>query len=86
MELSIVKSEASPRTRSFCLAESDIPENKCVKRRRRSPSAKTLANEASQGGPDQDQQQPQTLQVDQNNGANATTTVKRSSRFRGVSR
>ena len=65
--------------------ESDVPETKCVRRRRRSPSAMTvLTGEASPGG--RDQQQPQIQQVDQNNGANATTTVKRSSRFRGVSR
>ncbi|KAL3497896.1 hypothetical protein ACH5RR_040628 [Cinchona calisaya] len=86
MELSIVKSEASPRSRSFCLVESDVPEIKCVKRRRRSPSLMTLA------GTTDANQQPQTLQVDQNNGATTptptptTTTVKRSSRFRGVSR
>nr|XP_027084499.1 AP2-like ethylene-responsive transcription factor At1g16060 isoform X2 [Coffea arabica] len=85
MELSIVKSEASARGRSYCLVESDVPETKCVRRRRRSPSALTvLTGEASPGG--RDQQQPQIQQVDQNNGANATTTVKRSSRFRGVSR
>lgn len=78
-----MKSEVNPLSRSFCLVETDVPEDKFIKRRRRSPVAITLTSDASQGG--HGLQQQQTLQVDQNNGA-TTTTVKRSSRFRGVSR
>ncbi|CAI9095269.1 OLC1v1031170C1 [Oldenlandia corymbosa var. corymbosa] len=88
MELGIVKTEGIPRSRSFSLMENGgVTEARCVKRRRRSPGV-TLDDKRVGGG--HDQQQP-TVQVDQNSATpsvtpTTTTTVKRSSRFRGVSR
>ncbi|GMJ05680.1 hypothetical protein HRI_004237200 [Hibiscus trionum] len=75
MELVTAKSELSPGiTRSFTV-EGDAIDTKCVKRRRRDHSSGSL-------GCNNQLQQPQQLQGDQP----TATTVKRSSRFRGVSR
>ena len=57
------------------MMEAEINVNKCIKRRRRDSSLAVL------GGNEQ-QEQRQQPQGDQSN----TTTMKRSSRFRGVSR
>ncbi|KAL4383060.1 hypothetical protein GQ457_15G005020 [Hibiscus cannabinus] len=74
MELVTAKSESSPmRTRSFAI-EGDAIDTKCIKRRRRDHS-----NGAPPGCNNEQQQQ---LQGDQP----TATTVKRSSKFRGVSR
>ncbi|KAK9277451.1 hypothetical protein L1049_006995 [Liquidambar formosana] len=83
MEMTSVKSEASPGRRRLCLVEGDIAETKYVKRRRRDPSALALGCIDHQGEQQQQQPQPQPPQVEQ---STTTTTVKRSSRFRGVSR
>ncbi|KAA8533013.1 hypothetical protein F0562_032870 [Nyssa sinensis] len=76
MEMSSVKSEMmSSGRRRLCMVEGDVPVAKCVKRRRRDPSAVALGcNDPGK------QQQLQLPPVDQ------PSTVKRSSRFRGVSR
>lgn len=60
-------------SRFSSMAEADAQETKCSKRRRRSPSSTTLYSEP--------QHLPHTFNLDQ-----TTTTIKRSSRFRGVSR
>lgn len=76
-----LKSEMISRRRSFSVLESDdVSETKCIKRRRRSsPSSAAVRME---GGI---HQQTVNLQVDQTT-TTPTPTVKRSSRFRGVSR
>ncbi|KAA3460772.1 AP2-like ethylene-responsive transcription factor [Gossypium australe] len=75
MEIVTAKSEFSPGRTRLCTAEDNAIDTKCIKRRRRdhSNSALGLSNQ---------QQQHQQLQGDQP----TATTVKRSSRFRGVSR
>ncbi|XP_057494182.1 AP2-like ethylene-responsive transcription factor At1g16060 [Actinidia eriantha] len=76
--ITVVKSEVSPVRRRLCEMEGELPVAKCVKRRRREPNPLGCTDQA-------DQQKPQQLQVvDQS--TTTTTTVKRSSRFRGVSR
>ncbi|XVF43059.1 hypothetical protein PTKIN_Ptkin02bG0010500 [Pterospermum kingtungense] len=78
MEVVTAKSELSPARRPLCLAEGGTIETKCIRRRRRDPSTGALGcnNQGEQ------QRQRQRLQGDQP----TATTVKRSSRFRGVSR
>nr|QNI23758.1 AP2/ERF transcription factor [Camptotheca acuminata] len=77
MDMSAVKSEVlSPVRQRLCMVEGDASVNKCVNRRRRDLSVFSLSCNDKGGG----QQQ---LPIDQ---PKATTTVKRSSRFRGVSR
>nr|QNI23761.1 AP2/ERF transcription factor [Camptotheca acuminata] len=77
MEMTSVKAEVmNSGRRRLCMVEGDAPVTKCVMRRRRDPSAVALGCNIDQGK----QQQLQLLPVDQ------PTTVKRSSRFRGVSR
>ncbi|XP_022726716.1 AP2-like ethylene-responsive transcription factor At1g16060 [Durio zibethinus] len=72
------KSELSRgRRRRLRMAESDTIETKCTKRRRRDTSTGALGCNNKQ-----EEQQQQQLQGDQP----TATTVKRSSRFRGVSR
>ncbi|OMO58715.1 hypothetical protein CCACVL1_25405 [Corchorus capsularis] len=78
MEMVTAKSELSPGRRRLCMAEGESIETKCIKRRRRDPSSVSLGGNNQQG----EQQQQQQLQNDQP----TATTVKRSSRFRGVSR
>ncbi|XP_021299610.1 AP2-like ethylene-responsive transcription factor At1g79700 [Herrania umbratica] len=75
MEMITAKSEMGPRRRRLCMAEGDNIETKCIKRRRRDPSTGSLCCNNQQG----EQQQQQGDQP-------TATTVKRSSRFRGVSR
>ncbi|XVE91432.1 hypothetical protein REPUB_Repub01dG0009200 [Reevesia pubescens] len=78
MEIVTAKSKLSPGRRRLCMTEGDTIETKCIKRRRRDPSTAALGCNKQQG----EQQQQQQLQSDQP----TATTVKRSSRFRGVSR
>ncbi|KAG8475663.1 hypothetical protein CXB51_032630 [Gossypium anomalum] len=75
MEIVTAKSEFSPGRTRLCTAEDNAIDTKCIKRRPRdhSNSALGLSNQ---------QQRHQQLQGDQP----TATTVKRSSRFRGVSR
>lgn len=70
----MVKNEQNLGRRRVCSTEGDIQAVRCVKRRRRDPAVVTL------GAEDNQTQQHQTDQT------SAATTVKRSSRFRGVSR
>ncbi|XP_022775800.1 AP2-like ethylene-responsive transcription factor At1g16060 [Durio zibethinus] len=74
METVTAKSKLSPGRRRLCMAEDDTIETKCIKRRRRDPSTGALGCNNQQG--------EQQVQGDQP----TATTVKRSSRFRGVSR
>eukprot|EP00261_Vitis_vinifera_P021244 XP_010652396.1 PREDICTED: AP2-like ethylene-responsive transcription factor At1g16060 [Vitis vinifera] len=81
MEMTTVKSELGLERGRLCTAETDALEvTKCVKRRRRDPSAVTPG--CSKQG---EQQKQVLLQAGQSITAIATT-MKRSSRFRGVSR
>lgn len=78
MELVTAKSELSPGRRGLCATEGDsTTETKCIKRRRRSDPSNGNNNQG-----EQQQQQKQQVKGDQP----TATTVKRSSRFRGVSR
>ncbi|KAK4365805.1 hypothetical protein RND71_013685 [Anisodus tanguticus] len=79
----LVKSEmVSPLKRSMSMVDYDIPETtKRVKRRRRSPPAVALNDNINQQA---EQQKMDSPKVDQN--IAHTLSVKRSSRFRGVSR
>ncbi|CAJ2656867.1 unnamed protein product [Trifolium pratense] len=71
MELALVKNELSPRSHRLLMLEADsVVTTKCVKRRRRDSSI-------AQQGDVSEMQQPLSGQA---------TTVKRSSKFRGVSR
>ena len=79
MEMNLVKPEAGSGSRSLCNVETDISMTKCVKRRRRSPSL-------AQGVEPQQSKPPGLPLADPPTAAATTTTVKRSSRFRGVSR
>lgn len=73
----------SPGKRSMSMVDYDIPETtKRVKRRRRSPPAVAVLNDNI--GQQAEQQKMDSSKVDQN--IAHTPTVKRSSRFRGVSR
>uniref|UniRef100_A0A3Q7GWA6 AP2/ERF domain-containing protein n=1 Tax=Solanum lycopersicum TaxID=4081 RepID=A0A3Q7GWA6_SOLLC len=80
----LVKSEmSSPGKRSMSMVDYGIPETtKRVKRRRRSPPAVGVVNDNI--GQQAEQQKMDSSKVDQN--IAHTPTVKRSSRFRGVSR
>ncbi|MBA0772956.1 hypothetical protein Gotri_008267 [Gossypium trilobum] len=75
MEIVTAKSEFRPGRTRLCTAEDNAIDTKCIKRRRRDHSNGAL-------GLSNQQQQHQQLQGDQP----TATTVKRSSRFRGVSR
>ncbi|CAN4097844.1 unnamed protein product [Withania somnifera] len=83
-DLYLVKSEmVCPGKRSMPMVDYDIRETtKRVKRRRRSPPAVAVLNDNI--GQQADQQKMDSSKVDQN--ITHTPTVKRSSRFRGVSR
>ncbi|CAI9763236.1 unnamed protein product [Fraxinus pennsylvanica] len=72
MEMAMAKTEVSSRRRPVCVVGGDIPEAICVKRRRRNTAASTTPACALQQ-----------IQVDP---ICTPTTVKRSSRFRGVSK
>ncbi|KAH0643920.1 hypothetical protein KY289_034894 [Solanum tuberosum] len=68
--------------RSLCMVDYDIPvNNKCVKRRRKSPVAAVIVNDNNNNG-----QKLDSSKIDQSSSIVQTRTVKRSSRFRGVSR
>ncbi|KAK4364687.1 hypothetical protein RND71_016045 [Anisodus tanguticus] len=80
MNASTVKCEmVNPDRRSLCMPDYDIPVNKCVKRRRKSPPAAVIVNDNN------NRQKLDSSKADQNSIVQ-TPTVKRSSRFRGVSR
>uniref|UniRef100_B9IJT7 AP2/ERF domain-containing protein n=1 Tax=Populus trichocarpa TaxID=3694 RepID=B9IJT7_POPTR len=74
----MIKNEENPGRRRGCIADSEAQVARCVKRRRRDPAIVALGSDDNQS----QQQMPQ-KQTDQ---TSAATTVKRSSRFRGVSR
>ncbi|CAN4128105.1 unnamed protein product [Withania somnifera] len=82
MEMNTYTSERmSPGTRgSLCMVDYDVPiNNKCVKRRRKSTHAAVIVNDSNQ--------KLDSTKADQNSSSIVQTpTVKRSSRFRGVSR
>ncbi|XVF16551.1 hypothetical protein REPUB_Repub10bG0041800 [Reevesia pubescens] len=78
MEMMMVKDEQyQGRRRRMCSADGEVQAVRCVKRRRRDPASVALGCDDNIQG-----QQPK----QQNDQTNAATTVKRSSRFRGVSR
>ncbi|XWS30285.1 hypothetical protein CRYUN_Cryun24cG0103600 [Craigia yunnanensis] len=76
MEMMMVKDEQYLERRRMCSADGEVQAVRSVKRRRRDPASVALGCDDNHG------QQPQ----QQNDQINAATTVKRSSRFRGVSR
>ncbi|KAG4935846.1 Ethylene-responsive transcription factor WRI1 [Glycine max] len=79
MELAPVKSELSPRSHRLVIIDgSDVISTKCAKRRRRDSSMAVLGGNGQQGEQLEEQKQL--------GGQSTATTVKRSSRFRGVSR
>lgn len=77
MDMVMVKNEENHGRRRICMVEGASQATHHVKRRRRDPSAVA---------PVGDETQSQQLQQQQTDQASATTAVKRSSRFRGVSR
>ncbi|KAJ7970954.1 AP2-like ethylene-responsive transcription factor [Quillaja saponaria] len=77
MAMRMAKNEESMARRKDCVADDDTQGTRCVKRRRRDPAAVASNSDGNQN------QKQLAQQVDQNSTAN---TVKRSSRFRGVSR
>ncbi|KAF5741010.1 Integrase-type DNA-binding superfamily protein [Tripterygium wilfordii] len=81
MEMTTAKFEISPKRHFLSPKEDHAVETKSVKRRRKNPSAAASSSNTQQVESQQQQQQSLT---DQTN--TSTTTVKRSSRFRGVSR
>ncbi|KAK4477622.1 hypothetical protein RD792_016860 [Penstemon davidsonii] len=70
MATTLIKTEEHLRKRHTCKADGDAPE-RCVKRRRRNTATSVLGN---------------TQQIQQENDSTSSPTVKRSSRFRGVSK
>lgn len=85
MEFMVVKNEENQPAagrRRISVADGEVKAVRCVKRRRRDPAAALEAAVLSCGDNNQSSQQQQ--QADQT--SPATTTVKRSSKFRGVSR
>ncbi|KAK6128354.1 hypothetical protein DH2020_037902 [Rehmannia glutinosa] len=72
MAMTVIKSEENP-TRRMCMADGEAPQAKCAKRRRRDSSATSPSNN-------------QLIHQKESGLISAPTTVKRSSRFRGVSR
>jgi len=76
MELAPVKSELSPRSHRLLVIDgSEVIATKCVKRRRRGSSMSVLGGNEQQGE-----------KLEEHKQLGTATTVKRSSRFRGVSR
>ncbi|KAI3462953.1 hypothetical protein Pfo_019616 [Paulownia fortunei] len=71
MAMPMIKSEENPGRRHRCMADGEAPEASCIKRRRRDTAATVLGNN-------------QQIQKQESNPISAPTTVKRSSRFRGV--
>jgi len=80
METMRVKNEVNPRRRSKCVADGEAQATRCVKRRRRDPAVVARLSDDTQSQP---QQQFPQQQMDQTSTA---STVKKSSKFRGVSR
>nr|QNI23755.1 AP2/ERF transcription factor [Camptotheca acuminata] len=78
MAMVTIKNEENSARRRMCLVDGEAAEARCVKRRRRDTTATVLG-----GDNQQIQQQQPHQQVDQ---TSVPTTVKRSSRFRGVSK
>ncbi|KAK7362197.1 hypothetical protein VNO77_04303 [Canavalia gladiata] len=79
MELAPVKSELNPRSHRLLMMDGgEVIATKCVKRRRRDSSMALLGGNEQQGEQLEEQKQL--------SGQSTATTVKRSSRFRGVSR
>ncbi|XP_027348154.1 AP2-like ethylene-responsive transcription factor At1g16060 [Abrus precatorius] len=79
MELAPVKSELSTRNHRLLMMDGvEVIATKCVKRRRRDSSMAVLGGNEQQGEQLEEQKQM--------SGQSTATTVKRSSRFRGVSR
>ncbi|XP_022844860.1 AP2-like ethylene-responsive transcription factor At1g79700 [Olea europaea var. sylvestris] len=73
MALTMIKSDENTRRRNVRIMDSDLsPSPRCIKSRRRDTAAVALRCEGQQ--------------IKQEVGPTAPTTVKRSSRFRGVSR
>ncbi|CAI9758638.1 unnamed protein product [Fraxinus pennsylvanica] len=73
MALTMIKSDENARRQNVRIIDSDLsPEPRCIKRRRRDTAAAALSCEGQQ--------------IKQEVDPTAPTTVKRSSRFRGVSR
>ncbi|KAM1357999.1 hypothetical protein EV1_044677 [Malus domestica] len=77
MELMMVKNEENPGRRRLSAADREVQAARCVKRRRRDPPAVAVSSDNNQS----ELQLPQ-KPADQT----PATTMKRSSRFRGVSR
>ncbi|KAJ4835587.1 hypothetical protein Tsubulata_008876 [Turnera subulata] len=75
MEMTMVKNEENPGRRRVCPTEGEAQVTRCVKRRRRDPAVVPLDSDNLS----HQHQQP-------SDPTSAATTVKRSSRFRGVSR
>ncbi|XWS40844.1 hypothetical protein CRYUN_Cryun17cG0030900 [Craigia yunnanensis] len=76
MEMMMVKDEQYLGRRRMCSADGEVQAARSVERRQRDPASVALGCGDNQG------QQPQ----QQNDQTNAAATVKRSSKFRGVSR
>ena len=82
-----VKSEPCPTKRHVCALECGrVAAPKCVKRRRRDPSAVALSRSGQHAGEQNRTLVDQSAATNTNSTSTTTTTVKRSSRFRGVSR
>ncbi|KAL6287903.1 hypothetical protein ACE6H2_012293 [Prunus campanulata] len=77
MELMMVKNEENTRRRRLSTVDREAQESRCVKRRKRDPAAVAVSCDNSQS-----QQHLPQKPADQT----SATTMKRSSRFRGVSR
>lgn len=73
MEMALVESKVYRKREYSCMTECTAPELKCVKRRRRGATASVLAS-------------IQPVQQQEGDSISSPKTVKRSSRFRGVSR
>ncbi|KAK7852168.1 ethylene-responsive transcription factor wri1 [Quercus suber] len=84
METMVLKNEENVGRQRMCVANGEAEGTRSVKRRRRDTTVAALSNGDDNNQSDQNQQQLPQQQVDQTS-SNATT-VKRSSRFRGVSR
>ncbi|EEF45016.1 conserved hypothetical protein [Ricinus communis] len=82
MEMMMVKNEEISGRRRASVTESEAYVARCVKRRRRDAAVVTVGGDDSQSHQQQQQQQPE----QQAHQISAATTVKRSSRYRGVSR
>lgn len=71
--MAVTESEEHPKRHHMCMTDGEAPQSKSVKRRRRDANASVLGN-------------TQPIQQQECDSNSAPKTVKRSSRFRGVSR